>query len=401
MVVAVLLVSALVASIAVSQPGYLLFSYGRTSIELPLVDFVVLSLIGLAVLYTLTRLVGKVLHSPHDVRALTERRRCSKARKTFLKGLIEMAEGRWARAEKLLVGSAPDSDVPVLNYLAAAHVAQRQHAPDRRDEYLRAASEADPKARVAVGLAQAELQTRQGQYEEALATLHHLRELDRKHPLIRKQLARVFYRLKDWDSLGQLLPELRKQALLEPSELAKMEVEALSALITKHREKGDKAEIRRLWKHLSRAQRRNPMLIKQYALALAQMEENTEAEKVLRQALEQQWNEELLLVYGELEHPLPHESLRYVDNWMRQKPRTPELLAAAGRINAQAALWGKARSLLRESLQASPTPSTYAALAQLHERLGEHEAAVSMYKEGFQFLSRGVNRSLDATGERK
>ncbi|MGF1546975.1 MAG: heme biosynthesis HemY N-terminal domain-containing protein [Thiotrichales bacterium] len=396
LLVAVLLASALLAHLAVNQPGYLLFSYGRTSVELPLVDFLVVMLLVLTALYLLLRLLGKAWGSPREVRAFSARRRCARARKTFLKGLIEMAEGRWARAEKLLVGSAPGSDVPVLNYLAAAHVAQRQHAPERRDEYLRAASAADPKARIAVGLAQAELQARQGQNEEALATLRLLGELDRKHPLIRKQLARIFYRLKDWNNLRDLLPELRKRSILEPAELARIEADVLAALMAQFVRQGDKDELNKLWKQLSRAQRNHPSLIRQYAQALADLNQHADAERVLRTALNQQWNEALLLAYGELKHPVPHESLRYVDTWMREQPRTPELLAAAGRVNAQAALWGKARSLLRESLQAKPLPSTFEALAQLHERLQEHSEAETIYKEGFQYLaSRLRNRGFE------
>ncbi len=386
LIVAVLLVAALVAHLAVSKPGYFLFSYGNVSVEMPLVDFVVLSLLTLGLLYVVIRAVLFVWRSPRGLKRLQGRLSLARARRSFLQGLIDMAEGRWGKAEKLLVKSARHSDAPVLNYLAAAQVAQRQRATDRRDEYLRLASVSDPKARMAVGLAQADLQMRQGQYEEAMATLRHLREVDPKHPQVAKLLARTFHRLKDWDQLAELLPKLESNSAVEPEELAKMRLDVLQAEIDKARERRALGDIQRVWKSLTKSEREDPRLIRRYALALNDMGESAQAESLLRATLSQRWDDDLALAYGALHFTNPHEALRLVDAWLREKPRSAELLCSAGRISAQAGLWGKALSLLRESLKLKPLAETFEALAQLHENLKETEEAEKVYKEGFRYL---------------
>ena len=72
-------------------------------------------------------------------------------------GLALLIEGRYKKAEKYLIAGVNQSIDPLINYLSAARAAQAQAAFDRRDHYIQKAYEVAPKARLAIGITQAEL----------------------------------------------------------------------------------------------------------------------------------------------------------------------------------------------------------------------------------------------------
>ncbi|HHJ19098.1 MAG TPA: heme biosynthesis protein HemY [Gammaproteobacteria bacterium] len=384
---AVLLITAIVAHLAVNEPGYVLLGYGKTSLEMPLIDFLVLLLFLLLTTYLFIRLLLHLTHAPEGFKRLRQKQHANQSRRGLIKGLTAMTEGEWEASEKYLLRSAGNSDTPILNYLAAAHVAQRQAALDRRDDYLALASRSEPKAELAVGLSRAGLQMEQGQYEEALATLKQLEQVVPKHRVVKKLLARLFLKLKDWESLNALLPLLHKQKAMSEEELAALEAQAVSALMQQAGQKGDLVALRKIWKGLPRQSTRNSLLLKVYAKALIRMKESTEAETLLRKALDQQWDNDLAEIYGGLDLENPQDVLTHANQWLDKHGKSPELLAALGRISAKAKLWGKARSLLRESIHLKPTAQAYQALASLHEQMREPEAAKATYEEGFRLLA--------------
>ena len=59
------------------------------------------------------------------------------------------------------------------------------------------------------------------------------------------------------------------------------------------------------------------------------------------------------------------------ESWLAERNRDPELLAALGRLCAQAELWGKARSFLEASVSFEESRSAHLELARLAERLGQ------------------------------
>ncbi len=381
----VLLAAALFTSFALNEPGYVLLGYGKTSIELPLIDFLLLLLAGLFVLYLLIKLVSSIFSTPKKLRGLRQRQQGHKARKGLTKGLIDMAAGEWARAEKTVLKGVERSDVPLLNYLVAAHAAQQQDATDRRDEHIRKAIEADPLAEVAVGLTQAELQIRQKQYEEALATLQHLEELAPKHKFVKKQLARLFFKLKDWQHLAELLPVVRKQGGLSAEELGQMEAATMKARMEFAAEQNNLAELKRLWNEIPKASRSRPELVAMYASLLLKMGERDEAESVLTAALDQALDDRLLVLYSSLQFENPAQAMARAEQWQSKAGENhPVLLMTIARLSLQARLWGKARSALQQSIALQPSVEAYRALAELHEQAGERDEALNAYREALK-----------------
>ncbi len=191
-----------------ADPGYALFAYRDWTVEMPLWFTVLAAIVLFSVFYFFFRAIGTMASLSTRFRHWSGRWHMKMAHSRTTQGLIELTEGNWQTAEKLLVKAVPGSDSPLINYLAAARAAQGQGAHDRRDKYLRKAQKSTPDARTAVELTQAQLQISHGQLEQALATLRHLQIIAPHHPYVLKLLYRLYVQLGDWASLRNMLDDL-------------------------------------------------------------------------------------------------------------------------------------------------------------------------------------------------
>lgn len=367
---------------ALQEPGYVLLAYGHWSVELSLVLFGVFLALAFLLLYLLLRFVTSVWIAPSGIALRLRRSRAERARRRLIHGLLEYAEGRWNRAERLLIRGAAHSETPLLNYLAAAHAAQRLQAYDRRDLYLRRAIESDPKAEVAVELSQAQLQLGHRQTEQALATLTHLREIAPDHAYVTRLLGKLYLELKDWNELERLLPRLRRSAQISPERFAELETRILCGLFDRARERGEIATLKNIWEALPRKSRQRPELIALYSEHLAALGESAAAERLLARAMGRVWNEDLAARYGRIRGPEPTQQLKRAEAWLNAHPHSGPLLLSLARLSVAAQLWGKARSYYEASLTERPSAVAFFELGELLTHLDEADAAAECYRKG-------------------
>ena len=79
-------------------------------------------------------------------------------------------------------------------------------------------------------------------------------------------------------------------------------------------------------------------------------------------------------------------------------PRDGVLLLTLGRLCARQELWGKAQNYLEASMSLEPTYTAYLALAQLHDQLGNADAARRHYRAS---LDLAVAQLRQITGGRR
>jgi HemY protein len=310
-----------------------------------------------------------------------------KARVALSQGLIELAEGRFKEAEKLLLKQIQFSDNPLLAYLSAARAAQRQGEHEHRDEYLRMAHEANPDAEIAIGLTKAELQLDHEQYEQALANLRHLYTLSPRHAYVIKLLLKTYRHLADWYNLQRLLPELKKLKLLSQEELHALELESWHGLLDEKAQHEDTASLTALWNHIPDNYRTDADLVLHYAQLLIELNALDQAEQVLRHTLDRHWSEALIALYAELDMVIDNRQLEQIESWCHQHPHNAHLLLALGKRCLTKKLWGKARAHLEASLAIHPMPETYLKLAQLLEQhMNDAEQAQHYYRRGLECL---------------
>lgn len=367
---------------AYQDSGYVLIARGYKTVEMSLSLFIVLVALGFLVSYFALRLAITSWNMPGAFRAWRERQRRQRARRDMDRGLIELAQGNWTQAERYLLRHARDSDIPLLNYLSAARAAQKQNAPQRRDDYLSLAHQSMQGAAFAVQLTQAELQLVHGQLEQSLATLMQLHSVSPKHPHVLYLLARIYQLLRSWEDLRKLLPDLRKQNVLSPSDQQQLEQLVHRELLTLATQRGKLDVLRSSWQQTPKNLRQDLEMVRHYVRCLLVLKANDDAEQLLRDALKKQWDVDLVYIYGLIEAADKDRQLATAETWLKGHENNPVLLLSLGRLCKRNKLWGKARSYLNASLGIKPHSDTYKELGQLLEQLNEASEAVECYHKG-------------------
>lgn len=379
--VLVLVAAVSVALIVLHDPGYVLISYGHWTIETTLSLLVLALLVAYGLLHVLVRIVRGFWRLPARMQDWQQHRHADRARKSFYRGLAELAEGRWKAAEKDLVKGVRYSEAPMLVYLAAARAAQQQGEPQRRDRYLDLAHRTAPSAAVAVGLTQAQLQIANEQLEQALATLTHLRGLEPDNAFVLRMLLQLYRDLRDWEHLGELLPALRKRRVVDEQRLNELERQVHGELL-RSAAGGDVNALRRAWEGTPKTLREDSSLLLEYARLLRDRGLGSEAEALVRAGLRRNWNDKLVRFYGLVEGDDPARQLATAEAWAKDHGKNPFLLLTLGRLCLRNRLWGKARIYLESSIGTGPRAETYKELGALLERMGDSDGAMSCYRSG-------------------
>ncbi len=378
----ILLIATSLSLLAYQDPGYVIIAWGYKSAELSLSLFIILTVISFSLVYFLLRILVIGWNMPSAFQQWRDRQKVLRARRDTNKGLIELAQGNWSRAERYLLRHVNKSDTPLLNYLSAARAAQKLSASDRRDNYLGLAHKSMQGSGFAVQLTQAELQLVQGQLEQSLATLVQLHSASPKHPHVLFLLARIYQMLRSWPDLKKILPDLKKYRILEPTQLQQLELLVHRELITAATQRGKVDELRSVWQQVPKALRQDVSLTQHYVCCLLTLNDHNAAEVVVREALKRNWDMQLVYLYGLIEAKDSDKQLATVEGWLKANENNPILLLTAGRLSKRNQLWGKAQSYLDASLGIQPRSDTYKELGQLMEQLDETEKASEYFRKG-------------------
>ncbi|WP_438971246.1 heme biosynthesis HemY N-terminal domain-containing protein [Methylophaga sp.] len=375
------------------EPGFVLLQYGSWSLETSLVVLSAAFILLLVAGYLLLRSLVLVKQSPTRLSAWKQAQRHKRASQALTRGLITLEEGRWAEAERVLVRHAGNSETPLLHYLAAARAAQKQNAPDRRDNYLRLAHETTEGADIAVGVVQAELQLSAGQKEQALATLQHLREVAPKHPYVLQQLQTLYQDMEQWQEVQEVLPDLRKRHVLESSEVTALDQEAAVGQLELALSRQDWTKMARVWEKSPSRMRQTEAMLRPYVAGLIKQGELAQAVELIEQFLRKDWSDELVYQYGHIACGDLLKRLAIAEKWLKGKKDNPWLLLTLGRLAKACDLWTKAEEYLHASIENGARGETYQALAEVQIAQQQRDAAAETYKKGLDLMLHPVTGS--------
>ena len=362
--------------------GYVLFGRGYDTVEMSLSLFFVILFLSYFLGYLLVRFIFRTWTMPEQIKQWRHTQQAEKARKISLQGLINLSQGQWKKAERLLIRAVRNSDMPLLNYLSAAKAAQKQNSPERRDNYLALAHKSMPDADFSVKLTQAELQFAHGQNEQALATLVHLHSLSPKHPHIMVLLSQLYRQLKSWQDLKKLLPQLRKYNVYSDKEILALEKETYLELIQQINDKSAADTLPTLWQSISKELKKDVSLLEVYSNQLIKLNNNDEAELIIRNHLRKDWQPQLVRQYGLVKSNQLEKQLIFAESLSKDHDNHPILLLTLGRLCMYNDLWGKARAYLEASIGNKELPETYKELGLLMEYLNEPKLAAEYFKKG-------------------
>ena len=379
-VILTVLVAAFVAQTLFADPGYVTISLRGYLVE----TNVLILLLAIALVVLAILLAAKLFAAPRLIGEAAGRYRAGRAGRKLTRGMIALAEGNYAKGEKLLAQGAGASEAPFLNYLQAARAAHLQGRDERRDEWLRIAYENAPQAANAVLLTQAELQFDRGQYEQALATLRRLEANSREHSQALALLGRLYYRLEDWAMLQALLPRLAKQGRVSRATLDKWAVRVYGETL---RAAADGEAINAAWRTIPRRSKSHSDILVAYFEALMRVGLPDRAEKELAGRLKSDWRAPLVRLYGLIETLDTSKQLGRAERWLDRHADDPDLLLTTARLCLRNELWGKARSYLETVIGLRPSPEAYQEYGHLLNQLGEDDAAARAFGDGLGMVA--------------
>jgi HemY protein len=382
---AALIVAVGLGQLIAAYPGVVAISLDGKVIRLSLALFVLLTLGGTLFVIFALRAAWQLLTLRSRVRRWREEAARRRAQTALSDGLLALAAGDYARAERTLERGARRGGTTV-HYLAAAQAAHAQNAPARRDAWLALAD--DEGGSLAVGLRRVEMLMDQGEYGAAEAALMPLLERHGDTRQVLQLRQRLLAMQGRHDELIGLLPQLRKHRIHGEQRLAELEAELAA------RRLGQPAlsleEAHRIWQAQSKAAREQSAVLQAYTHALLRLGAHEEVEQLLRKSLAKQWDARLVGLYGDIDLG-PTALLGRAEVWLATHPEDPALLQTLGRLSYRAELWGKAREYFEAAVARQPSALGHRLLADAYDRLGESELARRARAQGLDLATSTAN----------
>jgi len=359
------------------EAGYVLLIYPPYRIEVSLIFFVLMMLAAFIILHVLLRVLRHALSLPATVRAHRARRRRERAHGALAAALQAYYEGRYTRAEKQAATAFEGGPNPGVSALLAARAAHQMRDFDRRDRWLERAEAAAETSGTASLVSRAELALEERDFAAARDALRRLRDAGPRQVATARMLLRAERGAGAWDEVLRLAGQLLKRDAIAPALAEEYKVQANVELL--QRSADDAGALERRWRAIPARDQVHPRVAAAAARHATALGRSALAREILEKALAVEWNSRLVALYSELPADLPaaergEEALARIqraEQWLLERSRDPELLAALGRLCTHAELWGKARNYLEASLSFEETRGAHLELARLAERLGQ------------------------------
>lgn len=269
------------------------------------------------------------------------RKRQSRAR--LLDGLRALQCGQWTRSERLLstAGREPRSGPVAL--AAAVRAADSRGDEEAASAWLAALERSDPTLHAVL---QGERLLERGRPVDAVNAL----DVAAAQPLPPRGLVLRTRALMEIGRAGEaygLLGALRQQSALPAAELAALEIELAARSLA---EAADANLLAERWESLPKPLRAEAPVVAAYAVRAAALRWHDAALRHLDHALDTQWDESLVELYGRL--PIGHIDSRRasVQRWLQAHPASPALLLALARLARQQGQWAQAQEFLHRAI---------------------------------------------------
>ena len=372
--------------------GYLLLVRPPYRVEFSLNFLIVLLAVVFAAGYALLGMVSTALRLPRQVREYRLARRKEKAQATLTEALNEYFSGRYSRAEKAAAAALDMNEHPGLAAVLAARAAHELRAYERRDAFLARAAAASGDA-VAHIVTAADLLLDERRYQEALNLLG---QLPRRHTAALRLELKAQQQAHNWEQVILITEELHKRNVYDLTQAEQVRRHALAENLK--RKAHDTRALEEAWNKAPLSDRRDRRVAAAAAQRFIALGNFDQARHIIEEALEAAWDSDLVGLYSEGEDGDAVRRIERAESWLERHPSDAALLLTLGRLCAGRELWGKAQSYLEASLAIEATYSAHLALARLHERLGNADAADRHYRES---LDLALVQLRSATGGRR
>jgi len=359
------------------------------TVTLTMMQFIIAAILVFAVLYILFRFLGGLFRTKKRVADWNKNRNEKNAQKKLGTGFLALMKGDWKRAEKQLVAKTQHTEVPFVNFLAAAQAAQEQGNYAMRDQYLRKAAEKAPDDLLAINMTKARLDQQIGKPEDALKSLLEVEQAGRGNAQYVAMLAQAYDELDENEELSNLLPEAKRLGALPVEVIAEMQSEL-------DLEKFNSADNKDLaWKQTSKISRKDPEFVAAYAEHQIQNGRVDLAEKMIISTLKTTWDDDLVNLFGRLKSTNRKKILRQIDGWLLARPENAELHLAAGRQAIESKDIERAQKEFEEAIKLGGLSEAFEELGLLHEGEQDLRKALALYRTGLATVNGAPQVALE------
>ncbi|MCS6766042.1 MAG: heme biosynthesis protein HemY [Candidatus Protistobacter heckmanni] len=368
-----------------NQSNVVLF-YPPYRIDVSLNLFLLVLLAVFALLYVLIRTASAMWTLPAKAVAYRRGLRMQRAVTALREAISSLSAGRFARAEKLAREAQSWDELSDTAALLAARAAHNMQELARRDEWLEQIH--DPDMTQAKLVAKAGMQAESRDAAGALETIEQLQSQGMRQIQVQRIALHAHQQLQNWAEVLRLARMLEKRNALHPVAAGRLKQQACERLLDERKHDADALIL--FWRSLSAPERTGAANADQAARLLIALNKPVIARTILEQALEENWDERLVLRYASChgEGLPPLTLITQVENWLHGRSGDPALHFALGRLCQAQQLWGKAQVSLqaclnyaRDAGQRRLRLRAHLALAELNDELDRAEQANHHYRE--------------------
>lgn len=295
------------------------------------------------------------------------------ARSRMINGLQAFHEGRYARAENLLLKAAKQDDIKTIALMSAHDAANLLNEPARATQHHAALLQHDPDAATLQAATKALKNNNTEQVIDLLEPLQEAKKLSPQGQYLYLQALEKNNRALD--ALA-LLNALHKEQALSANVLAELDIRLHASAI----EQSSDADVcLHQWQKLPDRLRNNTAILKIFAMRADTLGLEPKAVQVLSEHLNQNWTPELL---GSLIAISAHENDQRLDlcnAWLPQHPDDAALHAALGKLYGQDKNYSKAEAMLQRSVSLSASTEAWENLGNIYNAQQKNEQASTAY----------------------
>lgn len=310
------------------------------------------------------------------------------ARLRLINGMQALREGRYARAENLLLKAANEPDIKTIALMSAYDAAMKLDEPQRAVQHYAALLQHNPDAAQEQAAARA---LQNGNEENALTLLSPLHDARKLSPLGQ------FYYLQALDrnhraaeALG-LLNALRKEQSLAPQSLADLEIALHASAL---RQTGDADAFLQQWSHLPERLKQNTPILQAFAARADALALEPKAVQVLSDHLSQFWTPELLDALADISSHANDQRIGICEAWLSQHPDDAALHAALGKLHGLEKNYSKAEILLNRAVSLGPSSQSWEALGNVYAAQQKNEQASTAFANALRLQREQLPLSL-------
>ena len=379
-----LVLSGLAVAVALgarTNDGYVLLVVPPWRAEISLNLFIIVLLAILFVLYVGMRALAITFGLPKRVREYQAQRQRESAGFVFQDAVRLLFEGRFGQALKKATEAHGAGTAPGLSALIAARAAQRMREPEKQQYWLEHAKTDDPRTEAATLMLDAEMANEARRFDEALAALEKLQGKQGRHIAALRLELRARQGVGDWDGVLKLARQLVKRDALPAEVVREIRTQAHLGNIAKR--VADQGKLTAYLRTVPEDERGRRVVLAA-ARALVGLGAEAEAQKLIETVLDaikdDDWQPDLVAIYGRLTNSEQTARIAKAEAWLRRHPDDARLLKALGRMCLRQRLWGKAQSYLEASLSVAPSQQAHLELARLFDQLERPEEANKHYR---------------------